>query len=166
MNVNVEETSERPTWINVTNATGHSVNVSINRTTAGTGINLGVSSNVSHAGNASTLCDPSRDRVLLDVFEGSTFTGDCAFNGTRSIAPPYRVDVSGGKQLVAKYELVYNETLVSTYYRPCTATGPPQPMDQPCRTPAVWNANVTTEFGGSQLDYTNEYNITVYREAR
>ncbi|WP_459193391.1 hypothetical protein [Halosimplex sp. J119] len=165
MNVNVDETSDRPTWINVTNATGASVNVSINRTTVGTGVNLGVSSNVSHAGNSSTLCDPSRDRVLLDVFEGSSFNGECDFNGTRSIAPPYQVDVSGGKQLVAKYELVYNDTNPShSYYGPCEQAGPLP--DQPCRSPAVWTANVTTEFGGSQLDYANEYNITVYREAR
>ncbi|WP_415379664.1 hypothetical protein [Halosimplex sp. TS25] len=166
MNVDVDETNEQTTWINVTNATGHWVNVSINKTTAGTGVNLGVTSNVSHAGNASTLCDPSRERVLLDVFEGSTFTGDCEFNGTRSIQPPYRVDVSGGKHLVAKYELVFNDTIDSTYYRPCTATGPVPSSDQPCRAPAVWTANVTTEFGGSQLSYANEYNITVYREAR
>ncbi|WP_436925211.1 hypothetical protein [Halosimplex amylolyticum] len=164
MNVDVERTSTQPTWINVTNATGHSVNVSINRTTAGTGVNLGVASNVSHAGNASVLCDPSRDRVLLDLFQGSAFTDDCDFNGTRSIEPPYRIDVSGGKGVVAKYELVYNETLTSTYYQPCSQSGPAP--DQPCRSPAVWTANVTTEFGGSQLSYANEYNITVYREAR
>jgi len=163
MNVNLQETSDAPTWINVTNASSHWVNVSMRRTTAGSGENLRVTSNVSSAGNSSTLCDPSRDRVLLDLVDGSTFTSDCRFNATTAIAPPYRVSVSGGKNAVAKYEVVYNETVESTYYEECSSS---ISRTQPCRTPAVWVANVTTQFSGSELTYANEYNITVYEEAR
>lgn len=163
MNANVEETSDAPTWINVTNGTGHSVNISINRTTAGTGINVGITSNVSHAGNASALCDPSRDRVLLDFVGGSSYTDDCNFNGTQAIEPPYVVEVSGGKNTVAKYGLVYNASVTSPYYHECSPTAA---TDQPCRTPAVWTANVTTAFEGSQLGYENEYNVSVYGGSR
>ncbi|QLH76343.1 hypothetical protein HZS55_03060 [Halosimplex rubrum] len=163
MNVNVQETSETPMWINVTNASSHWVNVSMHRTTAGSGENLRVTSNVSSAGNTSTLCDPSRDRVLLDLVDGSAFTSDCRFNATTAIAPPYRVSVSGGENAVAKYELVYNETADSAHYEVCDSS---VARTQPCRTPAVWVANVTTQFSGSELTYANEYNITVYEEAR
>lgn len=161
MNVNVEETSEVPMWINVSNTTGHWVNTSVNRTA---GNDLRIASNVSHGGNATAVCDPSRDRVLLDFLDGSAFTGECQFNGTSSIAPPYTVDVSGGRNVVAKYELVYNESVSSTAYQPCT--GNDVAPDHPCRTQVVWTANVTTAFAGSELTYTNDYNVSVYREAR
>lgn len=163
MNANVEKTSETPTWINVSNKTGHSVNISINRTTTGTGINVGITSNVSHAGNASVVCDPSRDRVLLDFVEGSSYTDDCNFNGTQAIQAPYTVDISGGKEIVAKYELVYNASVSSPYYHECS---PSAATDEPCRTPAVWMANVTTAFHGSQLGYEKGYNVSVYGGAR
>lgn len=166
LNVDVQNSSEAPTYLNVSSRSEW-VNYSINRTTD-SGTKLRIHSNVSNAGNTTALCDPSRDRVLLDVVQGDAFTDDCTFNGTAEIDPPYTVRYVHGDNLVGKYELVYNESVSSTSRYPVCNSGPGdsiEPADEPCSAPAVWIANVSTRFAGSELDYANSFNVSVYAEA-
>jgi hypothetical protein len=159
MNLDVDSTSESPLRITATNATGEWVSFDINQTTAGSGVNLAVRSNVSHAGNTTAVCDPSRDRVLLDLVSGSAFSSDCEFNGTAAVEPPYTVEVENGDNAVGKYELVYNDSTGSSAYGEC---GPGLPTDQPCASPAVWQVNVTATFAADSVEYRTEYNASVY----
>ena len=163
MNVELEQTRQEQLSITVSNASGNQVAFEINRTDTSNGTKLRVVSDVSHAGETTALCDPSRNRVLLDFVDGETFTGDCAFNGTRAVGGPVRIHVDGGENVVGKYEVVYNDSVGSSEYSDCDSSPTPD-ATEPCAAPVVWEANVTTEFAGSQLNYTNTFNVSVYEE--
>ena len=165
LNVDVEETSREQARIVVENRSGDSVEYRINRTSDG---GLNVSSEVtvdgSVSGGTTVACDPSRERVLLDLVDGTSFSADCRFNGTRAIEGPYTVEIEDGDRLVGKYELVYNDSV---------STNPPNYVDpdecadtvaavDPCAAPAVWVANVTARFDTSELNFTNDYNVSIY----
>lgn len=161
MSVDVDDTSKHPGYVNVTNATGAWVNVSINRTGNGPGALVNVTSNVSHAGNTTTQCNPSRGRVLFDFVQGETYTGSCSFNGTDEVAPPYTsIVVTNGTNIVGKYEIVVNDSISSPGWTRCSTTGPPG--TQPCSSPVIWTANVTAAFHGSDAEYANRFNVSVY----
>jgi len=163
MNVDLERTGPEPTSITVSNASGNQVTFTINRTDTGNGTKLRVASTVSHAGDTTALCDPSRNRVLLDFVDGETFTGDCTFNGTNAVGGPVDIEITGGENVIGKYELVYNESVGSSPYSDCDSSPTPD-ATEPCAAPVVWEANVTTQFAGSQLNYTNTFNVSVYEE--
>jgi hypothetical protein len=46
----------------------------------------------------------------------------------------------------------------------CDALANRDDLDDPCRTPAVWQANVTTAYLGSTTTYRNAYNLSIYAE--
>ncbi|MFB6150716.1 MAG: hypothetical protein ABEJ40_02810 [Haloarculaceae archaeon] len=164
VNVNVENTSEARTFIEIENRTGHTVNVSINRTSTGSGSKLRVHSDVSSGGDVTATCEPSNGRVLLDLVDGTAFVGGCQFNGTAAIDPPYTVYVQNGKELVAKYELVYNESVpiatAADVYTKCWDSS--SHRTDPCTAPAVWVANVTARFASSEINYTSRFNVSIY----
>jgi hypothetical protein len=164
LNVDVRNTSREQAQIRVENDT-HSVEYRINATRNST---LNVTSEVrdggTTTGRATGICDPSRDRVLLDLVDGTSFSADCVFNGTRSIEGPYTVTVEDGDELVGKYELVYNDSVSSN---PPNYVDPDEcdtsvDADEPCTGPAVWIANVTASLDSSELSFTNDYNVSVY----
>jgi hypothetical protein len=159
LNVNVENTSRSPSRIVVRNGSER-ITYHINRTGGG---RLNVTSDLSYAGNVTGICEPSRQRVLLDLVDGTSFSGECSFNGTSVLTGPYTVVVEDGDNLVGKYELVYNESLPASSgtYEECEDSSG-APATDPCTTPVVWVANVTTTFDSSEMDYTNDYNVSIY----
>lgn len=161
LNVNLSSTSRDPSSIVVTNDTGHSVEYRINRTGNGT---LNVTSTVTDGGTvtgtATGTCDPSRDRVLLDLVGGTSFSADCTFNGTEAIDGPYSVTVVNGDGLVGKYELAYKESLPSP--RAPDPCDPSVNRTNPCTAPVVWTANVSAQFDSSELNVSNRYNVSIY----
>ncbi|PSP51513.1 hypothetical protein BRC67_07525, partial [Halobacteriales archaeon QH_3_68_24] len=152
LNVNVSSTSRDPSSIVVTNDTGHSVEYRINRTSNGT---LNVTSTVTDGGTvtgtATGTCDPSRDRVLLDLVGGTSFSADCTFNGTEAIDGPYSVKIDG-ENLVGKYELAYKESVTPS---PGPECDPSVDRTEPCTAPVVWTANVSAQFDSSELNVSN-----------
>jgi len=165
LNVDVENTSSDRAQIVVENRSGDSVEYQIDRTSGG---NLSVSSEVTVGGtvtgSTSVDCDPTRGRVLLNLVDGISYTADCQFNGTQAIEGPYTVEVENGDNLVGKYELVYNDS-VST--NPSNYVDPDEcevsvDSDEPCVAPAIWVANVTASLDSSELNFTNDYNVSIY----
>ena len=160
LNVNVSSTSRDRSRIVVENDTGHSVQYRINRTNNGT---LNVTSTVSDGatvtGTAAGTCDPSRNRVLLDLVGGTSFSADCTFNGTEAIDGPYSVTVVRGENLVGKYELAYKESVTPS---PGPECDPNVDRTDPCTAPVVWTANVSVQFDSSEINVTNRYNVSIY----
>jgi len=162
MNVNVDATSEEPTQVIVENGTGETITYEISKS----GSDVLVESDVSTGGSSSVVCSPSRDRVLLDFEAGESATGDCEFDSITAIEGPVFLDIEDGDALVTKYELVADDTLTSPAdYEPCLAGGTPADAAEPCTAPAVWTANVSVQFTGSQVSYTNQYNVSVYGDS-
>jgi hypothetical protein len=153
LNADVEETGREQARITVSNGT-ESIEFRINSTSGG---NLNVTSDVSYDGTTTVTCDPSSERVLLDLVDGRSFTADCQFDGIRTIEGPYSVEVRS-EELVGKYELVYNES-VTTSPSVCTDS---DPRTEQCTVPAVWVANVTARLDSSELSFSNDYNVSIY----
>ena len=157
LNMDVENTSREQGRIVVDNGT-HSVKYWINQTSNS---ELNVTSEVRDGGTitgkTTAICDPSRERVLLDFIDGTSFTADCQFDGVQTIEGPYSVEVES-TELVGKYELVYNES-VSTSPSECTDS---VARTEPCTSPAVWVANVTASLDSSELSFSNDYNVSIY----
>lgn len=159
LNVNVSATSQDPAIVRVRNdTTGYRVRYRINRTGNGT---LNVTSYVREGGTitgtATGICDPSRNRVLLDFVSGTSFSADCRFNGTEAIEGPYTVEFVDGDNLVGKYELAYNDSVSSD--PDCDSS---VDRTSPCTAPVVWTANVSAQFDSSEMNFTNRYNVSVY----
>jgi len=163
LNVNVSSTSRGPSFVTVANDTDHSVKYRINRTSNGA---LNVTSYVRDGtgtvtGTDTAICDPSRNRVLLDFISGTSFSADCRFNGTEAIDGPYSVEVEQGDDLFGKYELAYNDS-VSPSPGPDCEDASSVPRTDPCTAPVVWTANVSAQFDSSEINVTNRYNVSIY----
>jgi hypothetical protein len=173
MNVNLANSSIDPFRVVATNTSGGTLTLRFNRTTNGT---LEVNETGSFlAAERSTKCDPSSGRVLLDVYAGTSFTGDCAFNGTDVLSGPDNTDLYDlrfvdGDNLNGKFGLVMNGSWTSpppgvvAHAPVCDGNGPDQA--DPCRMPIVWSANVTTTVVAEGLTYDNQYNISAYARNR
>jgi len=169
LNVDVRNTSREQAKIVVENTTGDEIEYRINETSDS---KLNVTSEVRDDSGTVTerttaICDPSRERVLLDLVDGTSFSADCQFNGTQAIEGPYTVEVDDGTRLVGKYELVYNDSvpMEPNYIDPAKCEGPSGadiPRIEPCTAPAVWVANVTASLDSSELSFTNDYNVSIY----
>jgi len=158
LNVDVENTSREQAEIIVENGT-HSVEYRLNETSNDKlNVTSVVSDGATVTGRATGICDPSRTRVLLDLVDGTSFSADCQFNGTKAIEGPSTVAIENGDELVGKYDLVYNES-VSTPYGLCSTS-----VDriEPCTSPVVWVANVSATFDSSELNFSNDYNVSIY----
>jgi hypothetical protein len=164
VNANVENTSQDPYSIEVTNASGESVNVTINRSGSGTGANLTVTSNLSFGGETTITCNPSRNRVLLDLYSGDAIADACSptasFPGIDRLDPPYDVRFEHGKRASGRYEFIVNESTGATGYGDCTAAGPA--LSEPCSGSVVWTANLTTSYLSGETQYVNRRNVSIY----
>jgi hypothetical protein len=173
MNVNLANTSQDPFTVEATNTSGGSLTLRFNRSGNGT---LFVNESAPFlAGVRSAECDPSSGRVLLDVYAGTSFTGDCAFNGTDVLSGPDNTDLYDlrfvdGDNLNGKFGLVMNGSWTSpppgvvAHAPVCDGNGPDQA--DPCRMTIVWSANVTTTVVAEGLTYDNQYNISAYARNR
>ncbi|MFD1587468.1 hypothetical protein ACFR9U_10765 [Halorientalis brevis] len=139
---------------------------------------IAVSSERSLGGDVQdVMCDPSGNRVLIDLMTGEAFTGDCEFNGVlnrtdpeRTLEPPYTVSVADGEHGFGKFSVVTNSSLDTSSgpFGPCD----PQQADDlgvsrtnphdPCRSPIVWRANITTTYQSTSIDYWQQHNVSVY----
>lgn len=171
LNVNLRNTSRDHFVIEAENSSGATHQLQLNRTVNGT-LQINETGDLV-ASERSTQCDPSSGRVLLDVYAGTSFTGDCAFNGTDVLAGPnngdaYDIEFLNGHHIEGKFGIVTNETWPSSPAVPasplCDGISPGDA--DPCRMPVVWSANVTTTIATGSLTYDNQYNITIYDRHR
>ena len=104
-------------------------------------------------------CTASNGRVLLDLLDGSSLGRDCSFNTTGPLDGPYReVEFRNGDRAAGKWSLVTDE--------PGNSLADCGSLDEPCNTPVVLEANVTTTYATEGLRYENTQNVTIYNESR
>jgi hypothetical protein len=111
---------------------------------------------------------------LVELKTGSAFNAECSFAGftnatdpSRTLDPPYGVQVENGDNVVGKFSFVTNRSvnyaddlsLADFGYADCT-TDPDG--DDPCGAPAVWIANTTVTYQSDRIDYRRDHNVSVY----
>jgi hypothetical protein len=107
-------------------------------------------------------CSVSNGRVLLDVLDGTSLGRDCAFNSTGPLDGPYKkVTFQNGDRAAGKWALVTDEP--SNTLADC---GSLASLGEPCNTPVVLEANITTTYATEGLRYENTQNVTIYNESR
>jgi len=173
MNVNVKNTSQTQFAIEAENRSGDTLRLTFNKTVNST---IRINSNASFlpTPNPTTECDPSNNRVLVDVVTGTAFTGDCSFVGLDVMTGPdgddsfNRLRFIDGNEQEGKFSIVFNRSTAPnatpTNLVPCA--GASRADSDPCWHPVVWRANVTAAVSGEDLSYTNQYNITIYSKNR
>lgn len=107
-----------------------------------------------------TTCNSIRGRVLIDVYAGDVVADECtgsgAVDGVSDLEGPYEeIEFRNGDAIRGRYNFVIDERV---HWFNCGGADP----DDPCWTPAVWTANLTTTFRGDGIDYHNERDVTIY----
>jgi len=158
LNVDAAQTDTDTGSIVVSDGT-ETLNFSINRS-ATSDRNVTVRANATFASNETVTCQATDNRILLDLLEGSSLTSDCSFHGINEMQPPYSVRVENGDAINASYELVVNESVPSPAGYDACHTG--VSIRNPCAAPAVWVANVTTNYTSGPVTLTTRDNVTIY----
>jgi hypothetical protein len=116
-------------------------------------------------------CVAVRGRVLLDVLRGSSYTGDCQFNATQGMEPPFtRVDIEDGDDANGQFSIVVNQSRsdLGGYdhdykdMEPCEPSDDADDLRDPCHSPVVWQTNVSVSYGSRTVDYDRSHGVTVY----
>lgn len=157
VNVDVTNTTAgEPFFMNLTDASGSTLNVSMEKTTEG---ELELNSSIDGGDVSEATCTPKNGRVLLDVVHGTSYTGDCSFNSTGHLEEPYtRLRFENGENVRGKYDLVMNRS------DPASLSGVPNcaSVNDPCRSVAVWAVNVTTRYDQGAFSFERNHSVTVY----
>jgi hypothetical protein len=160
--VNVKETRTSAATLTFENATGAELEVELRRNETGTGGDLTVRSEASFAPTRQVTCDPTFGRALVDLYRGEVTADNCAdasFTGVDELSPPHSLEVEDGRNLVAEYEYVLNETAPGNGIDECVSG---VDVTDPCETPALWRVNLSTTYRGTRVEYTNGLNVSIY----
>ncbi|MFB6311710.1 MAG: hypothetical protein ABEH64_11100 [Salinirussus sp.] len=153
VNVDLENSTVNPAVFNVSNSSNQ-----IDYTLERNGTNVTVTSDPDWTGPVSTECGETGGRVLLDMFAGTAYTSDCAFNGTGRLSGMVEeIRIDHGDRIEGRFSIVANRSATPVGH--CT-TG--TPVTDPCRVPAVWTANLSVSVTGQQVRYDNAFNLSVY----
>lgn len=175
INMNVSESETSPLLVTVTNeSSGYSTRIRIEKATNESVL---VDTTRSFAADPpERSCRPTRDRLLIELKTGSVFNAECSFGGvvnesdaSRTLTPPYGVQVENGDNVIGKFSIVLNGSveyaddlsLTDFAYDDCAAT-PIPPADDPCGAPAVWTANATVTYQSDRIDYRRNHSVSVY----
>lgn len=165
-NVDVQDTNATGSIFTVEarNDTAHRVELQLQRD----GGNLSVDADTSWGSSTSTVCRSTGGRVLVDLFDGNAFNGDCAFPGVGALDGPVSIRFENTDRIEGRYAIVTNRSTVhvgtSTYLKCVDSAGdgrPPAAAD-PCAAPVIWSANVTTSVRTDRVSYHNAFNLSVY----
>lgn len=156
-NFDVENVSRTDTfYVSLTNTTGTELNVSVSRDSNN---RLLVNSSVGGSHVSNVTCDPQNGRVLLDVAGGTSYTGDCTFNSTGYLDPPYdRLRFVNGDAVQGKYDVVVNESSSTGVGNACNVAA----VSFPCISDVVWSVNVTTSYQTGSIEYEHTHEVDVY----
>jgi hypothetical protein len=157
VNVDVENVSQSdPVYLELTDTTGSELNVSMRQTSDG---KLAVHSDIDGGDVSDVTCDPQNGRVLLDVVEGSSYTGDCTFNSTGHLEPTYSTfRFVNGDDGRGKYDFVVNRTDPNDIKNTPACAAP----QDPCQTIAIWSVNFTTHYHTGDVGYDRDHSVEVY----
>lgn len=158
VNLDVENVSQTtPMFVTLTNTTGDAMNVSFQRTASN---RIAVNSTIEGNHRSNVTCEPTNGRVLLDVVEGTSYTGDCEFNTTAYLEGPYSsMEFDNGDSARGKYDIVVNGTSSSTIPNACGAGASPI---RPCEGVAIWTIGITTHYETGAISYEKTRNVSVY----
>lgn len=136
------------------------------------GGNLSVESELDGPAGLATsdvTCGATSGRALVDLYDGSAYTGDCEFDGLGALEGPIGVEFDHADRVEGRYSLVLNRSNgnFGTEYLTCVdgGTGRPPGDADPCYAPVIWSANLTTVVQTDRVSYENAYNLTIYRGA-
>lgn len=177
VNLNMTGTSTEGFNITLINESQDYLNISLRRVDDAGAPELRIDTNRTYGSMVNTTderCEVASRRVLLELTDGESFSGDCSFRGLENFEPPYSVKITDGGNANGKYGIVLNETVESFSER--TGHGPSgsgtfEPYEQcgsgtslrdPCRAPVVWTANITTQYESQFIQSTREYNVSIY----
>ncbi len=174
VNMNVTRSATNPLVVTVTNeSTGYSTRIRVKKESNDSVL---VDTVRNYAPDPpETNCSPTRDRLLFELKTGSAFNAECSFGGivnmsdsSRTLQPPYGVQVENGASVLGKFSIVLNRSveyaddlsLTDFAYDDCPPPAPPG--DDPCAAPAVWIANATVTYQSDRIDYRREHNVSIY----
>jgi hypothetical protein len=155
MNVDVQNVSKtNPVEFELT-AGSDVLSITLRQTSDG---DLDVRSDINGGNVSDVTCQPTNGRVLLDLADGTSYTGDCTFNSTEHLTPPYnQLEIFDGDRGHGKYDLVVNRSDPSSIdAQPCVSGR------EPCRSVAVWSVNFETHYRTQSIGYTRNHTVEVY----
>lgn len=162
LNLNASTVSRStPLILKVDGSSGSTLTIKIKQIA---GSKLQVNSSIGGSHTSSVTCHPSGGRVLLDIIDGTAHTGDCSFNATSFIEPPYQdIRIRNGDAATGKLSFVVNGSAsdLSSDIESCSSGSP----TSPCHMPAAWEIEVTTRYSSTEVAYENTQHITVYESA-
>lgn len=153
VNLNASEMTQDPMTVELVGDDGNTRRLAFDQN-ASSDARVDVVSSLNGADGPLETCTASRERVLLDLLEGEAVVGDCRFDTTEGLTGPYAVRILDGDRARGTYELVSRADGSVTDACP-VATGP-------CRARVVWQANVTTVYESSTIEYRRTGNVTIY----
>jgi hypothetical protein len=166
VDMNVEESTTAATNLTVSNGTGAEIELSVRKNLSGTGTNVTVVSDPDFGSADQVTCDTSFGRVLIDLYRGrvvgTTCATDSSFTGIEALSPPHALEVTNGDSFTGEYEYVLNQSVPSS--PPISRCDTGEPTTEPCATPALWQANLSTAYLGTAATYRNSYNVSIYAE--
>lgn len=115
-------------------------------------------------GTKSVKCGATNGRVLLDLYGGTAYGTSCSFPGLRTLTGPMSIGFADAGVIEGRYAIVVNRSTSqpATLYDVCSTGG--TPAKEPCAAPVIWSANVSTSVLGDGIEYSNAYNMTLYRD--
>ncbi|MFB6085129.1 MAG: hypothetical protein ABEJ94_12880 [Halorientalis sp.] len=173
VNMNVTESETGPMVVTVTNeSTGYATRIRIEKVSNQSVL---IETHRTFAAEPpAASCTPTGDRLLISLQTGAAFNAECSFGGivnatdaSRTLEPPYGIQIENGDNVIGKFSIVANRSvqyaddlsLTDFAYDDCT-TAPPG--DDPCVAPAVWTANATVTYQSARIDYRRNHSVSVY----
>lgn len=156
MNVDVKNVSTTNQFtLELTDSASNVLTISLRQTSDG---DLDVRSDINGGSVSDVTCDSVNGRVLLDIEDGTSYTGDCTFNSTEQLTPPYtQLEFVDGEHGHGKYDLVANRSDTSSFdAQPCVSGR------EPCRSVAVWSVTFTTHYRTQSIGYSRNHTVEVY----
>ncbi|WP_181685620.1 DUF7261 family protein [Halorhabdus salina] len=161
LNVNVQDTSTVNTTISVddgSNRLTYTINQSDN-----TNVSVVVEDRTG-AVLDETTCRSVGGRTLLDLYGGSSPTGECTFTGIETNLGPSTVEIDNGTEITGQYAIVTNRTWSTSWSMPWGAYDAckTDPLAQTCITPAVWKGVVDLTYRSDGVQLGQQRNVSVY----
>lgn len=155
VNLNASEMSQTPVAFELVGSSGETRRIEIRQNTSSDS-RVDVETELLGTSDTSRdVCTASRERVLLDMLEGEAVVGNCRFDTTEGLTGPYAVRVVDGDEARGTYELVTKAAGNGALPNCPVASGP-------CTARVVWQANVTTVYESSTIEYHRTGTITIY----
>ncbi len=167
-NVDIGNTSTGvPFRVEAENASGHELTLRLQNDGGNLSVNWEFDPPAAPSNSNSVRCGGMAGRSLVDLYDGSAYTGTCEFPGVGVLEGPSSIRFEDSERIEGRYEIVMNRSNprigpTSSTYRPCDGLDPS--LARPCVAPVIWSANITTRIQNDRVSYESAYNLSVYSE--